>query len=518
MKAFRFLNPPTLYLEIGQSSLKLLDGNDGFEFPLERLESGRLTTPCREKLTLGLRGILKRKSWQPRRRAFCAISARGVSLRRLSLPASTGEELQQLLALQIESEFPLSPNDLAWGYRQLRPPTLPPNAAPAAQELLVVAVKREALEESSEILADCGLNPVFTIGALARSSLCPESMGSYAVLDIGCRYSELISFDRGAPNAVRLLPWGGEDITRSIEKTLAISRDEAERLKIDPRQASASNAALGRGIQTGLHAEMERLARFIARNWTGQKLFLTGKSTQLEDLTPGLAAALGGRVECHRIEVMPGAGRSAAIVGLKQTADGGGSSPPLTLEVKRERGGDNLASPARWKWVALAALLTVASLALPHVEALFRKPALSRRLSGIKTARNRLFVIDRELSFLQYLKTNQPPYLDAMSVIASAAPAGARIESLSMNRRGDLSLRAAMGDSQQVGEFRSKLIASAFFSSVVADEQTPSPDRQKVVVRISARWNPARTRMALPGDAPRPTPEKTNGSSASQTN
>jgi hypothetical protein len=90
------------------------------------------------------------------------------------------------------------------------------------------------------------------------------------------------------------------------------------------------------------------------------------------------------------------------------------------------------------------------------------------------------------LGFLQYLDTNQPPYLNAIAILAGAAAPGTRLESISMNRRGELSLRAKMQNPQQATDFRSKLIESGFFSTVVLEEQTPSPDRQ-IVIRMSAQ-------------------------------
>jgi hypothetical protein len=54
-----------------------------------------------------------------------------------------------------------------------------------------------------------------------------------------------------------------------------------------------------------------------------------------------------------------------------------------------------------------------------------------------------------------------------------------------------------MKDGQQVVAFRSKLIDSGFFSSVAVEEQTPTPDRQKVAVRIAAQWKTANDRQSL---------------------
>ena len=110
------MNSTCAYLEIGQSSLKALRGEAGLELPLERLPNGRLSEACQEKLILTLQGFLKQELWQPRLKAWCAVGARGVSLRRLTLPPVTKESLRQLLLLQIESEFPLPPEALAWGY------------------------------------------------------------------------------------------------------------------------------------------------------------------------------------------------------------------------------------------------------------------------------------------------------------------------------------------------------------------------------------------------------------------
>ena len=170
------MNSPCLYLEISQGSLKLLHGNERCEFPLERLQNGRLTEACQEELKARVQAFLKRKNWQPRLEAFCAIGARGVSLRRLTLPISTREELRRLLRLQIESEFPLPPEQLAWGHQSLR------HNGSRQQEVLVVAVKKELIADYSEMLSACGLNPVFTVAAIARSALCPQPPLAYSLL------------------------------------------------------------------------------------------------------------------------------------------------------------------------------------------------------------------------------------------------------------------------------------------------------------------------------------------------
>jgi Tfp pilus assembly PilM family ATPase len=497
MKESHFMEPPSVYIEIRQSSLKALKSEAGLELPLERNPSGGLTKACREKVTIKLQGFLKKEVWQPRFRAYCAIGARGVSFRRLTLPGTSKENLKRLLALQIESEFPLPPDALAWGYRQIYSAELPAGQSStdsgAKQELLVAAVKKEVIEEYAEILSECGVTSVFTVAALARRHAWPHPPQTCALLDVGRDSAELITFENGVPLAVRVLPWGGESMTRAIADQLGTNRDEAEKIKL--AQDHSGDAKPG-PIQVAIDAALGSLAGGIKGQWTGQKIYLSGRSAQFRDFAPRLARRLGNGAQCELLDLAPGEGRSAAVLGLR-TATANGAESPLVMLQSKPTNGANLARPTFRKWVALALGLAIFSLALPYLEAPLLKGRLSKRLKAIQADRGRLVAIDRDLDFLRYLKQNQPPYLDALFLLAKAAPPGTKVDSLSMNRRGDLALRGSMKDGQQVVAFRSKLIDSGFFASVAVEEQTPTPDRQKVTVRITAQWKPANDRLSL---------------------
>src|SRR5437879_6503884 len=152
------MNGAALYIEIRQSSLRARHGEESLSLRLERQADGRLVPECREKLGQELRAFLKRKNWQPRPRVFCAIDARGVSLRRLKLPAASNEEGQRLLRLQIEREFPLAPDALAWGSCRVEQAA----TTDGKQELLVAAVKKEVVEDYAQVLSGCAATPLFT--------------------------------------------------------------------------------------------------------------------------------------------------------------------------------------------------------------------------------------------------------------------------------------------------------------------------------------------------------------------
>jgi hypothetical protein len=156
-----------------------------------------------------------------------------------------------------------------------------------------------------------------------------------------------------------------------------------------------------------------------------------------------------------------------------------------------------LANPRERIWALLIAVLLLVTLGFPLLEALVMKPIFEHRLARVKAQKSRTGLIDRELSFLQYLKQNSPPYVDALTIIASSTAPGVRLDSFSLNRRGDVSFKGNWQNASQVTEFRSRLIKSGYFSVVTVEEQTPSPDRQKLAVRMSAQLKPYAARAAV---------------------
>jgi hypothetical protein len=458
MKELAFMNSSQVFLEITLSNLKVLRENEGLDLPLERSASGQLTDSCKQNLLRNLESFLKRKNWQPRPRALCAIGASGLSLRRIALPATARDELPKLLRLQIESEFPLSPEELAWGYRVLGPAA---NGA-AKQELLVAAVKKDRVDEYATLLLAAGLNPVFTPAVLARASVCPQPLGSCTLLDVASKQLELISFENGVPVAVRTFPWETEN-------------------------TEANNSRL------------DSIAKVMGRP-PGNTIYVTGSNGAPAEFVAAIRLRLPIGLECKPVETVATAGRSAAVLGLKRATEENIGAPPLLLQAELKpaaRGAFKFAPPVPKLWAIRAAVLLCILLALPYAEALLLKSRLARKLSEIRANQDRLAAIDHERDFLRFIKQNEPPYLDAIYLFAKAAPPGTHLDSTSMNRRGEISLRGTMQNAQQVTDFRSKLIDSGFFDRVTVDEQVPTPDRQRVNIRITAQWKSVQARASL---------------------
>ena len=252
--------------------------------------------------------------------------------------------------MQIESEFPLPPDELAWGHRPLGAGS----SETVAQDSLVVAVKKEVVDEYSEMLSRCGINAVFTLAAMARRHLCPAAAGTCAILDIGDKSSEWIAFDNGIPTTVRTVAWGEGNL-------------ESPEDAVGPLAKSLNGAS-------------------------GTKLFLTGRNGAAQEK---LIQLLGGNVVCEPLKIASGAGRSAAILGLKKAVEENAGSL-LLLQSRPVNGGTGVAGPAPWKWAAAAAALVLGLLLLPYAEAIVMKPIVTRKLARLEADTNEELQADRQ--------------------------------------------------------------------------------------------------------------------------
>ena len=449
-------NSPPVFLEIAPASLKALRENAGIELPLERSVDGKITAASREKTIAALQQFVGRKSWQPRLRAVCGISLHGVSLRKISLPPATGDELDRVLRLQIENEFPLSPADLGWGWKEI-------SRDSAKLEAVVVAVRKEAIQEYESLLVAAGLNPEFTVAEFARNELCPTPKGSQAVLEVSRTFAELAVFEKEVPVAVKILPVNGD------------------------------------------------LVDAVVKNAGAKTVYVSGTTPD------GFFDRLFARTDCRRLEIPAGDGVSAATLGLKKSS----AADLLILNVEAKptfaTGKFNLSqldfSHADTRlWLMRGAVLLAVLLVFPFAEALFFKPLLALKLDRLKSERQHFVsVVQPEMDFLQSLKQSQPPYLDTLYIFSKAAPPGLHLDSITINQQGNIAVKASMQNAQQVMDFRSNLIGTGFFANITVEEQSPVPGQPKVGVRMTAQWKPVGTRTAVRIALPASDAAKTNG-------
>src|SRR5262249_46311934 len=136
---------------------------------------------------------------------------------------------------------------------------------------------------------------------------------------------------------------------------------------------------------------LDSLAGFLQGNWTGKKIFISGRSGDL--IASLLARRLGAGIVCEPLKVSVGEGHSAATLGLKKSVEENGR-PLLCFQSKEDGGRSSFTRPAPMKWAIVAGALAVALFLLPYAEALLFKPWLAKRVSALKAKTPQLATID----------------------------------------------------------------------------------------------------------------------------
>jgi len=529
-----------LAVDIGYSSLKVLAGESGIEVRLERAGGGHLTPACREEVVRKVRSFLGRSARMPR--ALCALPSRGISFRSFSVPKTSRDETERLLAFQVEKELPLPPERMAWTY-QIHAAR---NGAAAAEkngrgkesrdalrEVVFAAMRREILEDYEALIRSAGLSPAFTVGALAAARVCPPVDGLWCLLDLGRTHSELLFLDGEKPVAVRTIFWGGASVTEAVARSFGIDESEAESIKKRWAESARGDFIVtdplsGDSVAAAAHESLRSLGKLVRDALQGD-LFsstakpkcirLVGGSALLPTVAPVIQEALGEEIEVTAIEVPLGPGRSAVTVGLAGAEQEGTDLPLTFLPAARRR------DPARKKlrlsssfWIGAAATLALASLGLRYGLPLVRLPGLHGRLDTAQAKLSSLPNIDRELGFLDLVSSSQTPFLEALVALSQSGPQGTQLESLSMTRLGEVGIQGKAPSFEAANEFRAKLARSGWFGQIVIQDQAPSKEQGRVEFRMSARLKPGAppVQVQIPAPAPSPAPVPAAGAQPPQ--
>jgi len=233
-----------------------------------------------------------------------------VLARELTVPKMGLTQIRESLPFQVQDMLPVPVADALLDFYPISEGV--GEQGPVVNGLLVAAIKESVLANVSAV-QQAGLKPVhvdlipFALsrvlirGAYAR--------GTVAIVDIGASTTHIVVTSNGVPQFVRMIPAGGEDITRAIAGRLDVSDQQAEAIK---RARGLSTAPVAseqeRAAAEQIHASALELLNSVRntlnyfansrQNEPIQAIVLAGGGSNLI----GLAQALG---DTTRIQVIP---------------------------------------------------------------------------------------------------------------------------------------------------------------------------------------------------------------------
>jgi type IV pilus assembly protein PilM len=236
-----------------------------------------------------------------------------VVVREVTVPSIPAKELRQSLPFQVGELIPIPVEDAVLDYDVLE--ELDQEEGRMVR-LLVVAAQREMVNTLVQTAVNARLQPVgvdLVPFALVRSvgttdglGLEESDAGGEAVVDVGADVTNICVHERGVAKFVRILPSGGQDVTRAMATSLGIPEDQAEAIKRGTPQDGAPPPETARQVLDSrasvLVDEIRSSFDFYQAQSPGarvSRVLVTGGSSKL----PGLLEMIGERV---RAQVEPG--------------------------------------------------------------------------------------------------------------------------------------------------------------------------------------------------------------------
>jgi len=179
-------------------------------------------------------------------------------------------------------------------------------------EVLLVAAKRDLIDDYTNLIGEAGLSPaVIDVAGFAVENAFEMNLGAHgdevvALVNIGAQTSTINVVSGGVPAFTRDVATGGNQYTAEIQRALSVGFDEAERIKIGERGPDSQDVVpqeveqAMRAVTNNLVGEIARSLDFFAATAADmriQRVVLAGGSSRVAGLEAAFRERTGLAVE-----------------------------------------------------------------------------------------------------------------------------------------------------------------------------------------------------------------------------
>ncbi|HSW31866.1 MAG TPA: type IV pilus assembly protein PilM [Longimicrobiales bacterium] len=249
-----------------------------------------------------------------------AIGGHDVIIKKIQMDRMKESDAREVIRWEAEQHVPFDIKSVELDFQILNP-----HGEGMQMEVLLVAAKRELVDNKVGLLQDAGINPIIIdVDAFALHNAFlhnyPEAQeGIIALVNVGHETTNVNILESGIPILTRDIPFGSRRIREDLQRERGLTAEQAEdvvqaRETVDDLErfvdASADEIAVG----------IERASAFLMTREDGEtlgKIYLCGGGARV----PGMVESLGRRMNVEtrlvnpfeRVPVRPGAAGEVSI-------------------------------------------------------------------------------------------------------------------------------------------------------------------------------------------------------------
>jgi len=321
---------PLIGLDIGSSAIKLLqldEAKSGYRlvrFGLKPLSPEMIvdgTVMDAGSVIETIKDLIKEQKVKVKDVAI-SVSGHSVIVKKINLPTMTEDELEESIKWEAEQYIPFDINDVNIDFHVLG--TLDTNEAQAQLSVLLVAAKKDKLNDYMRLVTESGLNPVvIDVDAFALENMYGvnyeiQEGEVVALINIGASVMNINILKSGSSVFTRDISIGGDRYTEAIQRDLGLSYEDAERAKEGQQAEGVDREALTNVLTTvngEVLAEISRSFDYFKTTTSQErqsridKIMVSGGVAKVNGFVPYLSEKLGVTAEIanpfRKIEINP---------------------------------------------------------------------------------------------------------------------------------------------------------------------------------------------------------------------
>ena len=244
--------------------------------------------------------------------AVTSISGESVVIKKINIPEMNEDELTESIKLEAEQYIPFDIRDVNIDFTILgsapKGPDVEGEDAGAQMEVLLVAAKKDIIEQRESILLNAGLKPVvfdldvFAVENCYSFNYDPKEDEVISIVNIGASVTNIDILEGNTTGFTRDILLGGNKYTETIQKQLKIDYDDAEKMKLGLNVSEENKdkiVSIILEVTDTLASEIQKSIEFYstAANRNVDKIFLSGGSARISGINHLLSEKLGVSIE-----------------------------------------------------------------------------------------------------------------------------------------------------------------------------------------------------------------------------
>jgi type IV pilus assembly protein PilM len=225
--------------------------------------------------------------------AVLSVSGSSVIIKRISVADMTDEELSESIKWEAEQYIPFSIDDVNVDFQKLGP-----GAQEGQADVLLVAVKKDKINDYINLVKEAGLEPVvLDVDAFALANMYElnyeQEPGITALLNIGASVMNINILKDGTSIFTRDITVGGNRYTEALQREFGLTYEDAEKVK----RGEPVDGADAEQIAGVMASVTEDIVAETQRSTTGSeqvsRVLVSGGCARIGDFT----RILGERIE-----------------------------------------------------------------------------------------------------------------------------------------------------------------------------------------------------------------------------